>query len=129
MNKINSYCYLRGNIWYFRKKIPQSKLRYKKKNYIYKISLKKLLGSKTYFKAILQGSLFTITNYINNYLEILLFETEVLTLEELNKFTSDLLKRYESEALMSENNYTQELGTRKKKIEDMRFLILHIMMI
>jgi len=121
MDKINSYCYQRGSIWYFRKKITKGKIKYKKKDYIYKISLKKLLGQKAYFKAILQGNLFTITNYINNNLEILLFEMEGLTLEELNKFTSDLLTRYESEALMSENDYTQELGTRKKKIEDLRF--------
>ena len=61
--KINSYCFQKNNIWYFKKRIPSS---LNTKNLIYKISLKKLLGKKSYYNSLLAGTIFSITNYLNN---------------------------------------------------------------
>lgn len=119
--KLISHCYQRGNIWYYRKKIKAGKIKGKDKSYIFKVSLKKVLGNVNYHKAILQGTLFTISTYIHNNLEIYLNEKENLTLKELNDFVLNILQRYETQAFMSENNYTKEIGTRKQEIEEMRF--------
>lgn len=119
--KLTSHCYQRGNIWYYRKKIKPTKLQGKTKSYILKISLKKALGGITYHKAILQGTLFTISSYINNHLEIYLYQKESFTVKELTDFVLNILQKYETQAFMDKNNYTQEIGTRKKEIEEMRF--------
>lgn len=109
------------NIFYYRKKISAGKLKGKKSEYIFKLSLKKILGSVNYRKAILQGTLFTTSAYINNNLEIYLHSKGNLTLEELNNFILDLLQKYGSQAFMDKNDYISDIGTRKKEIEEMRF--------
>lgn len=119
--KLISHCYQRGNIWYYRKKIKAGKIKGKDKSYIFKVSLKKILGIVNYHKAILQGTLFTISLYIHNNLEIYLYEKKKFTLQELNNFLLDILQRYEIQAFMDKNDYIKELGTRKKEIEEIRF--------
>lgn len=119
--KLISHCFQRGNIFYYRKKISAGKLKGKKTQYVFKFSLKKILGTVNYHKAILQGSLFTISAYINNNLEIYLHNKENFTLKELNNFILELLQKYESQAFMDKNDYISDIGTRKKEIEEMRF--------
>jgi integrase len=119
--KLISHCFQRGNIFYYRKKISAGKLKGKKTEYVFKLSLKKILGTVNYHKAILQGTLFTISAYINNNLEIYLHNKENLTLKELHNFILDLLQKYQSQAFMDKNDYVTDIGTRKKEIEEMRF--------
>jgi hypothetical protein len=116
--KINSYCYERRGMWYFRKKIP---FLLNKKTPIYRVSLKKLLGKKSYYISLLNASLFTITNYINNQVELLFLEVESLSLEELNDYVIGLLQKYEERAIIKDNNYVGSIGTEVKEIEKLRF--------
>ena len=116
--KINSYCFQKNNIWYFKKRIPSS---LNKRNIIYKVSLKKLLGKKSYYLSLLNASLFSITNYINSKVELLFLEVESLSLEELNEYVISLLNKYEENAIMRENNYINNINSRKEEIEDKRF--------
>lgn len=120
MQDIISYCFKRGNSWYFRKRINAQYTKNNKDIY-FKISLKKLLGKQVYYNTILQSNLFTITNYINNNLEIYCFNKENLTLKELIQFTSELISRYENEAINISNDYSNQLNTRIREVEDMRF--------
>ena len=116
--KMNSYCYERDGMWYFRKKIP---FQLNKKAPLYRISLKKLLGKKSYYISLLNASLFTITNYINNQVELLFLEVGSLTLEELNDYVISLLQKYEEKAIIKDNNYIGDIGKETKKIEQLRF--------
>ena len=116
--KINSYCYERTGMWYFRKKIP---FQLNRKTPIYRISLKKLLGKRSYYTSLLNASLFTIANYINNQVELLFLVVESLSLEELNQYVIDLLQKYERKAIISENDYIGDIGTEVKEIERLRF--------
>lgn len=119
--KINSYCYERRGMWYFRKKIP---FLLNKKTPIYRVSLKKLLGKKSYYISLLNASLFTITNYINNQVELLFLEVESVSLEELNDYVIGLLQKYEERAIIKDNNYVGSIGTEVKEIEKLRFKAL-----
>lgn len=116
--KINSYCFQKNNIWYFKKRIPSF---LNTKNLIYKVSLKKLLGKKSYYNSLLAGTIFSITNYLNNNIELLFLEVESLSLNELNEYVISLLNRYEENALMRENSYINNINTRKEEVEDKRF--------
>lgn len=116
--KMNSYCYERNGMWYFRKKIP---FQLNKKAPIFRISLKKLLGKKSYYTSLLNASLFTITNYINNQVELLFLEVENLSLEELNDYVISLLQKYEQKAIIKDNNYIGYIGKEVKEIERLRF--------
>lgn len=116
--KINSYCYERRGMWYFRKKIP---FILNKKTPLYRVSLKKLLGKKSYYNSLLNASLFTIANYINNQVELLFLEVENLSLEELNEYVIGLLQKYEERAIIKDNNYIGDIGTEVKEIERLRF--------
>lgn len=120
MQDVMSYCFKRGNSWYFRKRINKQYIK-NNKDVFFKMSLKKLLGNYAYHKAILQGNLFSITNYINNNLEIYLFNKENITLKELTDFTSNLVNRYEKEAMNITNDYSNQLNTQIRYVEDMRF--------
>ena len=119
--KINSYCFQKNELWYFRKKIP---FLLNKKTPIYRVSLKKLLGKKSYYVSLLNASLFTITNYINNQVELLFLEVESLSLEELNDYVIGLLQKYEERAIIKDNNYVGNIGTEVKEIERLRFKAL-----
>lgn len=110
--KINSYCYERTGMWYFRKRIP---FQLNKKTPIYRISLKKLLGKKSYYNSLLNASLFTIANYINNQVELLFLKVESLSLEELNElkmaYDTDNIGLYRKKArdiINRQNIITQE---------------------
>lgn len=116
--KINSYCFQKNNIWYFKKRIPSF---LNTKNLIYKISLKKLLGKKSYYNSLLAGTIFSITNYLNNNIELLFLEVESLSLNELNEYVISLLNKYEENAVMRENCYINNINSRKEEIEDKRF--------
>lgn len=116
--KINSYCFQKNNIWYFKKRIPNL---LNTKNLIYKVSLKKLLGKKSYYNSLLTGTIFSITNYLNNNIELFFLEVENLSLEELNGFVISLLNKYEENAVMRENCYINNINSRKEEIEDKRF--------
>ena len=116
--KINSYCFQKNELWYFRKKIP---FLLNKKTPIYRVSLKKLLGKKSYYVSLLNASLFTITNYINNQVELLFLEVESLSLEELNDYVIELLQKYEQKAIIRDNNYVGDIGKEVKEIERLRF--------
>lgn len=116
--KMNSYCYERNGMWYFRKKIP---FQLNKKAPIFRISLKKLLGKKSYYTSLLNASLFTITNYINNQVELLFLEVGSLSLEELNDYVIELLQKYEQKAIIIDNNYVGDIGKEIKEIEKLRF--------
>ena len=116
--KMNSYCYERNGMWYFRKKIP---FQLNKKAPIFRISLKKLLGKRSYYTSLLNASLFTITNYINNQVELLFLEVGSLSLEELNDYVIELLQKYEQKAIIRDNNYIGDIGKEVKEIEKLRF--------
>ena len=116
--KINSYCFQKNELWYFRKKIP---FLLNKKTPIYRVSLKKLLGKKSYYVSLLNASLFTITNYINNQVELLFLEVGSLSLEELNDYVIELLQKYEQKAIIRDNNYVGDIGKEIKEIEKLRF--------
>lgn len=123
MKGISLYCFQRQNSWYFRKRVLKQYTHHNKE-ISFKISLKKLLGNQNYYKAVLQGSLFTITNYLNNNIELFLFQKGKITLAELTDFCIKILNKYEQEALMLKNDFVNELGTRKKEIEEKRFASL-----
>ena len=89
--KINSYCFQKNELWYFRKKIP---FLLNKKTPIYRVSLKKLLGKKSYYNSLLNASLFTIANYINN-------QVELLFLEEITFLSVSVFSVLESNCLIS----------------------------
>lgn len=123
MKGISLYCFQRQNSWYFRKRILKQYTLHNKE-ISFKMSLKRLLGSQAYYKALIQGSLFTITNYLNNNIELFLFQKGKITLAELTDFCIKILNKYEQEALMLKNDFVNELGTRKKEIEEKRFASL-----
>lgn len=124
MEDITNYCFKRNGKWYFRKRINK-KYTKKRKDLFLRISLKKVLGNHFYFEAILKGSLFYITNYLNNNLEIFLFNKENITLQELNEFTIELLNRYKNEAINLNNDYSNQLNKRIHEIEELRFSALN----
>ena len=117
-----TYCFQRNNIWYFRKKIKAGILFGKKKSFIYKISLKNVLSSLSYHKALLNNTIIPISFYLNNCIEIYIFSSNRnITLDELNQFVKNILHRYEDNAFIRDNNYTNNIGTRINEIEDMRY--------
>jgi len=117
--KFNTYCFEKNNIWYFRKRIP---LHLNKKNLLFRKSLKKLLGKQYYYTSLLNGSLFTIINFINNNVECLLLKKETITLEELNQYIKDLLYKYKHTAFIEENgDHIANIGKDVTSIEDKRF--------
>lgn len=116
--KINSYCFQKNNIWYFKKRIPNS---LNNKNIIYRVSFKKLLGKKAYYNTLLNGTIYTVSNYINNNIELLFVKVDKLNLEELNKYVISLLRRYKDNAVMIENDYINNINSKQEKIENKRF--------
>ena len=113
--KQNSYCFQKNNIWYFKKRIPYN---LNSSNLIFKKSLKSLLGKKVYYTSLLNSTLFTISNFINNNLELLFIQKESITLEEIRKFVINLLLKYKEKATVYENDYINNFGSNIEEIED-----------
>ncbi len=116
--KLQTHCFTKEQTWYYRKRIPKS---LNAKTPLYRKSLKKLLGKKRYYTAILDSTLFNIISIINTNVEILFLDVEKLTLAELDKYTISLVKRYAEEAAFRGNDYINNIGTKREAIEDKRF--------
>ena len=116
--KQHSYCFQKNNIWYFKKRIPYN---LNSNNLIFKSSLKRLLGKKVYYSSLLNSTLFTITNYINNNLELLFLNKESITLEEIRKYIINLMNKYKDEATISDNDFVNNFLSTTEEIEEKRF--------
>ncbi len=117
--KINSYCFEKNNIWYFRKRMPDN---FNEKTVIYRRSLLKLLGKKVYYKTLLNGTLLSIASFINNNVEYLFLMRGNLTLSDIDDYIKNLLYRYQREAANNENgSFLDNIGSNKAQIEQMRF--------
>ncbi len=112
-----NYCFQQKNIWYFRKRIPQS---LNKKSPTFRVSLISLLGKKTYYTLLLNCSLFNVVSYINNKIELLFLQVESLSMNELSEYTRNLIAKYEIKALNLENKYVNATAEHRE-IENLRY--------
>lgn len=118
--KINSYCFEKKNIWYFRKRIPMNLT--SNKTIIYRRSLLRLLGKKSYYNSLLNGTLFHIANFINNNVEYLFIIKEKITLTDIDDYIKNLLFRYQREAINKEDgNFINNIGSKSAETEQLRF--------